>query len=155
MPHLAATGGGVKRGVGPTEMVCAVIVWAVLDGKGVRGGLGVVTDPRPEHRSDTTDADLRKRDDAYLFGGRMASRFNIDAKRDCTALAPAEGESAVGALFVKQSCALIDAEHRRKIELKVNFFRKPGQSAFNPQMSTQLTQGQFESSARLEVFDSE
>jgi hypothetical protein len=35
----------------------------------------------------------------------------------------------------------------------VNYFRKPGQSAFNPQMPTQLTQGQFESSARLEVLD--
>jgi hypothetical protein len=37
--------------------------------------------------------------------------------------------------------------------LRVNFFRKPGQSAFNPQMASQLTQGQFESSARLEVID--
>jgi len=37
----------------------------------------------------------------------------------------------------------------------VNYFRKPGQSAFNPQMPTQLTQGQFESSARLEVFVSD
>jgi hypothetical protein len=35
----------------------------------------------------------------------------------------------------------------------VSFFRKRGQSAFNPQMSTQLTQGQFESSARLEVLE--
>ena len=65
----------------------------------------------------------------------------------------AEGESAVGGLFVKQSCELDDPAHGRKITLRVNFFRKPGQSAFNPQMATQLTQGQFESSARLEVFD--
>ena len=41
--------------------------------------------------------------------------------------------------------------HNQKVVLRINFFRKPGQSAFNPQMSTQLTQGQFESSARLEV----
>jgi hypothetical protein len=145
----------VARWAGTTEFAFPVIVSALFDARGVLKGIRVVTDSRPEHRVDIADADLRKRDDAYLFGGRMASRFNIEAKRDCTALPPAEGESAVGALFVKQSCALIDAEHRRKIELKVNFFRKPGQSAFNPQMSTQLTQGQFESSARLEVFDGE
>jgi hypothetical protein len=66
-------------------------------------------------------------------------------------LPPAEGESAVGDLFIKQSCALVDREHGRKIALHVSFFRKRGQSAFNPQMSTQLTQGQFESSTRLEV----
>jgi len=136
-------------------MTFPVIVSALFDGKGVLRGIRVVTDSRPDHRNDTTDADLRKRDDAYLLGGRMASRFNIDAKRDCTAVAPAEGESAVGALFVKQSCELTDPEHRRKVLLRVNFFRKPGQSAFNPQLATQLTTGQFESSARLEVLDLE
>ena len=39
----------------------------------------------------------------------------------------------------------------RRIVLQVNFFRKPGQSGVNPQLSTQLTQGQFESSARVEI----
>jgi hypothetical protein len=34
----------------------------------------------------------------------------------------------------------------------VNFFRKPGQSGFNPQAPTQMTEGQFESSAQLEIF---
>jgi hypothetical protein len=143
----------VTRWAGTTESTFPVIVSALFDAASVLKGIRVVTDSRPDHRVDTTDADLRKRDDAYLFGGRMASRFDIDAKRDCTALAPAEGESAVGSLFVKQSCELVDPEHKRKITLRVNFFRKPGQSAFNPQMATQLTQGQFESSARLEVFD--
>jgi hypothetical protein len=141
----------VARWAGTTEATFPVIVSALFDAGGVLKGIRVVTDPRPDHRVDTADADLRKRDDAYLFGTRMASRFDIDASRDCTALPPAEGESAVGGLFVKQACELADPEHRRKIALRVNFFRKPGQNAFNPQMSTQLTQGQFESSARLEV----
>jgi hypothetical protein len=143
----------VARWAGTTELTFPVIVSALFDATSVLKGIRVVTDSRPDHRVDVTDADLRKRDDAYLFGGSMASRFNIEAKRDCTALAPAEGESAVGSLFVKQSCELIDPEHRRKIVLRVNFLRKPGQNAFNPQMATQLTQGQYESSARLEVFD--
>jgi hypothetical protein len=141
----------VARWAGTTEATFPVIVSALFDAKGVLKGIRVATDPRPDHRVDTADADLRRRDDAYLLGSRMASRFNIDAKRDCTALPPAEGESAVGGLFVKQACELIDTEQGRKIALRVNFFRKPGQSAFNPQMATQLTQGQFESSARLEV----
>jgi hypothetical protein len=141
----------VARWAGTTELAFPVIVSALFDGSGVLAGFRIVTDPRPEHRIETTDSDLRKRDDAYLFGGRMAARFDIDAKRDCIASPPAEGESAVGGLFIKQSCERVDTEHGRKVALKVNYFRKPGQSAFNPQMSTQLTQGQFESSARLEV----
>jgi hypothetical protein len=36
--------------------------------------------------------------------------------------------------------------------VQANLFRKPGQSAVNPQLPTQLTEGQFESSARLEIF---
>jgi hypothetical protein len=143
----------VTRWAGTTEMTFPVIVSALFDAAGVLKGIRIVTDSRPDYRNDTTDADLRKRDDAYLFGGRMAGRFNIEPKRDCTALPPAEGETPVGSLFVKQSCTLPDPEHHRRIELKVNFYRKPGQSAYNPQMSTQLTQGQFESSARLEIFD--
>jgi hypothetical protein len=143
----------VGRWAGTTELGFPVVTSALFDAAGVLRGIRVVTDSRPDHRIDVTDADLRKHDDAYLFGGRMASRFNIDAQRDCTALPPAEGESPVGSLFVKQSCELVDSDHHRKVVLRVNFFRKPGQSAFNPQMSTQLTQGQFESSARLEVLD--
>ena len=143
----------VARWAGTTESAFPVMVSALFDSAGVLKGIRVVTDSRPDHRNDTSDADLRKRDDAYLFGGRMAARFNIDAKRDCMALPPAEGESAVGDQFVKQSCAFTDLEHHRKVVLRVNFFRKPGQNAFNPQMTTQLTQGQFESSARLEVLD--
>jgi hypothetical protein len=111
----------------------------------------VVTDPRPDYRNDTTDADMRTRDDAYLFGARLAARFDIDAKRDCVALPAAEGESPVGTVFVKQSCELMDTEQRRRITLRVNYFRKPGQNAYNPQAPTQMTQGQFESSARLEI----
>jgi hypothetical protein len=140
----------VARWAGTTEAGFPVIVSALIDDRGTLAGIRIVTDPRPDHRNDIADSDLRKRDDAYLFGGRMASRFDIDPKRDCASLPPAQGETPVGTLFVKQSCEL--AAHGRKITLRVNFFRKPGQSAVNPQLPTQLTQGQFESSARLEIF---
>ena len=143
----------IARWAGTTELSFPVIVSALFDAGGVLKGIRVVTDSRPDYRNDITEADLHKREDAYLFGGRMAARFDIDSKRDCTALPPAEGESPVGGLLIKQSCTLPEPEHHRRIELKVNLYRKPGQSAFNPQMSTQLTQGQFESSARLEIYD--
>jgi hypothetical protein len=143
----------VTRWAGTTELTFPVITSALFDSSGVLKGIRIVTDPRPDYRNDTTDSDLRTRADAYLLGGRLAARFDIEPARDCTKAPPAEGESAVGGLLIKQSCELVDAAHHRKFELKVNYYRKPGQSAVNPQMPTQLTQGQFESSARLEVYD--
>ena len=141
----------VSRWAGTTEMGFPVIVSALLDEKGILRGIRMVTDSRPEYRSDTAEANMKKRADAYLLGGVMAARHGVDAARDCTSLPADEGESAVGSLFVKQSCDLDDAARGIKISLRVNYFRKRGQSGVNPQMPTQLTQGQFESSVRLEI----
>jgi hypothetical protein len=141
----------VARWAGTSERGFPVIVSALFSDDGVLKSFRVITDPRPDRRDDTNDADLKNREQAYLLGGMMASRFGIEAQRDCTQLPPAEGESKVGDLFVKQSCARTDPEAGIKIALQVNFFRKPGQSGVNPQLPSQLTRGQFESSARLEV----
>jgi hypothetical protein len=141
----------VARWAGTAEAGFPVIVSALFDEPGVLRGIRVVTDPRPEHRNDLIEPELKKRADAYLFGAAMAARFGIDAARDCTSLPTSEGESAVGTLFVKQSCQLVDAARSRKIVVRQNYFRKLGQSGVNPQLPTQLTQGQFESSARLEL----
>ena len=81
----------------------------------------------------------------------MASRHGIDAARDCASQPAAKGESAIGALFVKQSCERTDPARGVRISVRTNYFRKPGQSGVNPQLPSQLTQGQFESSARLEI----
>jgi hypothetical protein len=143
--------GEVARWAGTTEAGFPVIVSALFDEHGVVRMLRIVTDPRPEHRNDLIEANVKKRGEAYLFGGVMAARFGIDPARDCRPLPPAEGESAVGALFVKQSCARSDPARAMAIGVRVNYFRKPGQSGINPQLPTQLTEGQFESSARLEI----
>jgi hypothetical protein len=82
----------------------------------------------------------------------MAARFGIEAARDCAALPPAEGESAVGSLFVKQSCVRNDPSRSIRIVLRMDYLRRPGESGVNPQMPTQLTHGEFVSSARLEIF---
>lgn len=141
----------ITRWAGTTEAAFPIIVSALFDDAGTLKGVRIVTDARPEHRNDVTEANLRKRVDAYLFGAIMAARYDIAAARDCQSLPAAEGESAVGALFVKQSCEKTDSQSGRRFVLRVNLYRKPGQSGVNPQLPTQLTEGQFESSARLEI----
>jgi hypothetical protein len=141
----------VSRWAGTTEAGFPVVVSALFDDTGILSGIRVVTDSRPEYRNDITEANLRKRADAYLFGGLMAARHGIDAARDCVSPPAVDGESAVGSLFVKRSCALTDAQRNLKVTLRANYFRKSGQSGVNPQLPAQLTQGQFESSARLEL----
>jgi len=142
----------ITRWAGTTEVLFPVMVSALFDRAGVLKGIRMVTDSRPDHRNDITEANLRKRADAYLLGGILAARFDLAPARDCTALPPAEGESAVGTLLIKQACEMRDAANGRRVALKVNFFRKPGQSGVNPQLPTQLTEGQFESSTRLEIW---
>jgi hypothetical protein len=141
----------VSRWAGTTEAGFPVIASALFDHKGVLRGIRVVTDPRPEHRNDLIEPDLKKRADAYLFGAAMAARFAIDVEHDCTTLPAGDGESAVGTLFVKQACEHVDAARGLIVAVRANYFRKLGQSGVNPQQPTQLTQGQFESSARLEI----
>ena len=142
----------ITRWAGTTEALFPVVVSALFDDGGVLRGVRMVTDSRPDHRDDVTEADLRKRGDAYLLGGILASRFNVVPARDCTALPLEEGEGEIGTLFVKQDCEMTDAAAGRRILLRVRFFRKKGQSGVNPQLPTQLTEGQFESSTRLELY---
>jgi hypothetical protein len=142
----------ISRWAGTTEAGFPVVVSALFDDNGVLKGIRLVTDSRPEHRIDIAEANLRKRADAYQLGGVLAARYGIEAARDCTSLPVSEGESAVGSLWVKQACELTDPARGIKITLRVNYFRKPGQSGVNPQLPTQLTQGQFESSTRFEMY---
>lgn len=142
----------ISRWAGTHEVTFPVIASALFDDAGILQGIRLVTDPRPEHRNDITEADRKTREESYALGGVMANRFGIEPERDCKSLPPAEGESAVGSLFIKQVCERKDPESHRRFVVRVNLFRKPGQSGVNPQLPTQLTQGQFESSARLEVY---
>jgi hypothetical protein len=142
----------ITRWFGTTEAGFPIITSALFDSKGVLKGIRLVTDSRPEHRNDITEANVRKRADAYMFGGIMAPRYEIDPPQDCASLPLGEGESSVGTMFVKQTCERVSATGTRKVFLRVNFFRKPGQSGTNPQLPTQLTEGQFESSARVEIY---
>lgn len=141
----------ISRWAGTHEVTFPVIVSALIDDAGVVKGIRIVTDARPEHRNDITEANRKKREEAYTLGTVMASRFDIEPSRDCRSIPPAEGEGTVGGLFVRRVCERQDAANGRRIVVAANLYRKPGQSAFNPQLPTQLTEGQFESSARLEI----
>ena len=142
----------ISRWAGTHEVTFPVITSALFDDAGILRGVRMVTDARPEHKNDITEANRKKREEAYTLGTVMASRFDIDPVRDCQALPLGEGESPVGSLFVKRVCERDDLAAGRRIVIRVNLFRKPGQSGYNPQLPTQLTQGQFESSARVEIY---
>ena len=93
---------------------------AIARGLGVGGRL-LCCDVSEEWTAIARDAWKR------AVGGLMAARHGIDAARDCVSLPAAEGENAVGALFVKQSCELTDAPRALKIIVRANYFRKTGQ----------------------------
>src|SRR5262249_46529413 len=115
----------ITRWAGTTEVAFPVVVSALFDSARVLRGIRMVTDARPDKRNDITGGNRGRGADAYLPGGIMGARFDIMTARDCPSAPPAEGESAVGALFVKQSCEMNDPTNKRKILLRVNFFRKP------------------------------
>jgi hypothetical protein len=142
----------ISRWAGTHEVTFPVITSALFNDAGILKGIRMVTDARPEHRNDITEANRKKREEAYTLATVMASRFNIDPAQDCRAVPPAEGETPVGSLFVKRVCERRDVAAGRRIVVRANLFRKPGQSGYNPQLPTQLTQGQFESSARMEIY---
>lgn len=142
---------GIARFAGTHEDGFPVMVSALIDDAGILRGIRMVTDARPEHRNDVITADRRTRSEAHGLAAVMASRLGIDPGRDCTAIPPADGETAVGDLFIKRVC-----EHRdgnRRVVVRASLFRKPGQSGYDPRADGELTHGQFESSTRVEVFE--
>ena len=141
----------VARFAGTHEDGFPVIVSALIDDAGILRGIRMVTDARPEHRTDVIAADRRKRGEAHALASVMASRFGIDPGRDCRSIPPADGETAVGDLFIKRVCEHSDGS--RRIVVRANLYRKPGQSGYDPRAPGELTHGQFESSARVEILE--
>ena len=70
----------VARWAGTTEAGFPVVVSALFNDDGVLKLIRV--GPRPSQVPLTSPTNLRKRADAYLFGGLMAARHGIDAARD-------------------------------------------------------------------------
>jgi hypothetical protein len=115
-----------------------IITSLLIDDSGLVQGYRIVNDPR---------AASNLRIEAYglaeLFKGMVAPGL------DCMDLAPAEGERPIDDLFVKQICEVRAGGQVTRIEARRYY--KPGQFLIDPN-DNRMTENQFESSARLEVF---
>ncbi len=115
-----------------------IITSLLIDDAGLVQGYRVVNDPR---------ADARSRIDAFgladIFKGMGATGL------ECNDLPPAEGERPIDDLFVKEVCESKSGGLVTRVEARRYY--KPGQFAVDPN-ENRLTENQFESSARLEVY---
>jgi hypothetical protein len=117
----------------------AIIASALIDDGGTLRGIRLVSDPRGEGEN---------RDEAYLLRNFLTARFGRDGWA-CDDLAPAEGETPVAGIFIKQRCRK-QIDERTAATLATRHLRKPGQSQYDPQ-SGRATSGQFESIVRFEL----
>ncbi len=116
-----------------------VVLSALFDEHGILAGVRIVSDPR--------DAS-RRREDAHSLRNFLAARYDRTGW-DCTDLALEEGETPVGRTFIKQICRKAMAGLGTAV-LRTNYFRKKGQSQFDPHTSRETTD-QFESFVRFEL----
>ena len=133
-PSLAAQHVGTRVAGHP------VILSALFDDDGVLRGIRMVSDPR---------ASPVERRMAHLLGVAVIDRYGTDGW-SCADLPPADGESAVGGIFIKQRCEKTLPE--RTLTVETHFLRKPGQHDIDPE-THEYTHGEFESWVRFELFD--
>jgi hypothetical protein len=116
-----------------------VIASVLFDESGVVRGIRAVTDPR---------ASVEKRSDAYLFSIPINRRFGAEGWV-CEDLPRAAGETEIGGMFVKRSCA--KTLEGRELLIETHFYRRRGQTGFDVQ--GQFVEGEFESTTRFEIWD--
>lgn len=142
----------VDRFVGTGDSGHPIMTSARFNDAGILKALRVITDPRADYVIQGDGRlDVRGRESAYQYAALLAARWNITPATDCAPLPPAEGETAIGDTFVKQRCQHVDAAKKVRLVLESNYYRKPGQTYRDPNLPTRLTEGQFESSARLDI----
>jgi len=117
-----------------------VILSALFDDGGVLRGIRFMSDPRG------TPIERRM---AHLLSVAIVNHYGTGGWT-CTDLPTAEGESAVGGIFIKQDCSKATPERVMKVETR--FLRRPGQHGIDP-ATNEYTEGQFESSTRFELDD--
>ena len=115
-----------------------IITSLLIDDAGLVQGYRIVNDPRAA-------GDLR----AEAYGLADMFKGMVDPGLDCTDLPPAPGERPIDELFVKQLCEVKAGAQVTRIEARRYY--KPGQNLVDPN-DNRITENQFESSARLEVF---
>jgi hypothetical protein len=118
----------------------AVILSALFDRGGIVRGLRFVTDPR---------AAPNERRMSHLLRLAVINRYESDGWT-CTNFPPAEGESPVGGVLLKQRCE--KATPDRHLMVEARFLRKPGQADIDP-VTGETRPGAYESWTRFEIFD--
>lgn len=131
--------GLIARYEGTRVSVFHVIVSLLFDNAGEVDGVRIATDPRIEPQ---------QRQSAYGMGRLMMARFDSQGWA-CTDLPRLDGESGLAGTFIKQRCekSLPD----RDLIVWTSLYQKAGQSVVD-QFTAETRQGQFESSARLEMY---
>jgi len=117
-----------------------VILSALFDRDGGLRGLRFISDPR---------AASHERRMAHLLRLAVINRYEPDGWT-CTDFPPADCESPVGGVFIKQRCEKATSD--RHLSVETRFLRKPGQSDNDP-VTGEYRPGAFESSTRFEIFD--
>ena len=132
---IAERYGGTRFGSFP------VIVSALFDDDGILRGYRVVTDDR---------GTIRERRIAYTMGVFAKTQFK-GGEWTCQSEPLAEGETPLGTQFVKDDCTTT-LPNGQQVKLRVRLLHRPGQAAIDP-FTGEKRVGQYESTARLEVFD--
>jgi hypothetical protein len=115
-----------------------IITSLLIDDAGLVQGYRIVNDPRVEG-----DTRLNAFGLADLFKGIAGLGLA------CTDLLPAEGERPIDDIFVKEICD--KTEDGKVFRVEARRYYKAGQYAVDPN-ENRLTENQFESSARIEVY---
>ncbi len=117
-----------------------VILSVLFDDAGLARGIRFLSDPRgdgPERRM------------AHLLRLAVMERYGPNGW-NCVDSPPAEGETPVGGVFVKQKCEKKTDE--RVLTVQAQFLRRPGQADIDP-VTKVYRPGQFDSWTRVEIMD--
>jgi hypothetical protein len=115
-----------------------IITSFLIDNAGRVQGYRIVNDPRVDAGTRINAFDI-----ADLFKGIAGMGV------PCTDLPPTEGERPINDVFIKEVCELKTDEKVVRVESRRYY--KPGQYAVDPN-ENRVTENQFESSAKLEVY---
>jgi hypothetical protein len=129
---------GVARSNAMVVLGQPVILSLLIDRAGLVQGYRIFTDPH---------ADQELRIGAYAVAIAFKARFGTDGW-ECNDIPPAEGETPVMGMFVKQRCQKVSGGEQIVVESRRYY--KPGQALLDPNTSLP-TVNQFESSARIQV----
>lgn len=119
-----------------------VIISALVDDAGIARGIRAVTDDR---------ASAYDRRSAASLATNLRARFS-DWGLHCQQLPPAEGESAVGRIFIHDLCSGADPTGKQRLRLESRYMRLKGQTAINPE-TQQVIRNNFQSSTRFELVE--